>query len=164
MIVMKRFLILLLFLLLLCGCTEKEAEPVLKEEEKQETTADKEDKQMRLEIEANGQTLYADFADNSSAQAFKEKLKEGAIRVALEDYGNFEKVGDLPWNLPRNDTNITTIPGDVILYQGNMITIYYSENTWSFTYLARIPDATKESLLEVLGQGDVEVTFRLCEE
>ena len=78
MIVMKRFLILLLFLLLLCGCTEKEAEPVLKEEEKQETTADKEDKQMRLEIEANGQTLYADFADNSSAQAFKEKLKEGA--------------------------------------------------------------------------------------
>ena len=160
---MKRYLILLLFLLLLCGCTEKETEPVMKEEEK-EKTADKEDMQMRLKIEANGRTLYADFADNISAQAFKEKLKEGAIRVTLEDYGNFEKVGDLPWSLPRNDTNITTIPGDVILYQGNMITIYYSENTWSFTYLARIPDATKQGLLEVLGQGDVEVNFSLCEE
>ena len=119
---------------------------------------------MKLRIDVNGNTLYADFADNASAEEFKEKLKDGAISVHLEDYGNFEKVGDLPWSITRSDTNITTVPGDVILYQGNMITIYYSENTWNFTYLARIPDATRESLLEVLGQGDVEVTFSLEEE
>ena len=118
----------------------------------------------KLKISVNGTELTATLEDNSSAQALTELLKQGNITVDMSDYGNFEKVGDLPWSLPRNDTNITTIPGDVILYQGNMITIYYSENTWSFTYLARIPDATKESLLEVLGQGDVEVTFRLCEE
>ena len=119
---------------------------------------------MKLKIEVNGNVLYADFFENSSAEAFRKKLEERPLSVTLEDYGSFEKVGDLPWSLETNDTRITTIPGDVILYQGRMITIYYSENTWNFTYLARIPDVTKQSLLEILGQGDVTVTFSLTKE
>ena len=73
--------------------------------------------------------------------------------------GNFEKVGDLPWELPRNDETITTGPGDVILYQGDQITIYYDENTWDFTRLARIEDVSREELLEAFGVGDVTVRF-----
>lgn len=74
-------------------------------------------------------------------------------------YGNFEKVGPLPFELPRNDETITTEPGDIILYQGNQITIYYDENTWNFTRLAKIDNVTREELLDVLGSGDVTVTF-----
>ena len=158
---MKKYAIIFLILFLISGCAKKETATVQKQETE---TIQEEVRQMKLRIDANGKTLYADLMDNTSAEEFKEKLREGAISVYLQDYGNFEKVGDLPWSINRNDTNITTIPGDVILYQGNMITIYYSQNTWSFTYLARIPDATRESLLEVLGQGDVEVTFSLEEE
>ena len=112
-----------------------------------------------LVIEANGKRLYAALEDNASARAFIEKLSTGPVDVQAHDYGHFEKVGSLPWSLPRNDTRITTVPGDVILYEGDQITVYYDSNTWSFTRLARIGDTTKEALLEILGEGDVTLTF-----
>ena len=63
------------------------------------------------------------------------------------------------WSLPRNDESITTEPGDVILYQGDQITVYYDENTWNFTRLAKIGSVTREELLEAFGEGNVTVTF-----
>lgn len=114
-----------------------------------------------LVIDVNGKLFYANLEDNSSAQALVEKLNPGPITVDMHDYGNFEKVGPLPWKLPRNDERITTVPGDIILYQGDQITIYYDENTWSFTRLARIGNATRAELLSALGSGDVSVTFYL---
>ncbi len=114
-----------------------------------------------LVIEVNGRIFYAHFEDNSSVEALKEKLNSEAITVDMHDYGSFEKVGTLPWNLPRNDTQITTEPGDIILYQGNQITVYYDTNSWNFTRLARIGNTTKEELLAALGNGDVSVKFSL---
>jgi rhodanese-related sulfurtransferase len=112
-----------------------------------------------LVIKANGKTFYANFEENSSAQAFIDKLSVEPIIVEMHDYGNFEKVGPLPWDLPRNDTSITTRPGDVILYQGDQITVYYDENSWTITKLASIGSATREALIEAFGSGDVTVTF-----
>ena len=109
----------------------------------------------------NENVFYADFEDNSSAKAFSSKLESGSIEVDMHDYGSFEKVGALPWTIERNDKNITTEPGDVILYQGNQITIYYDENSWSFTRLAKIRETSKKELLEVLGDGSVTVRFSL---
>ena len=114
-----------------------------------------------LVIEAGGKTFYATFEDNSSAAALTEKLSAGALTLELHDYGSFEKVGALPWSLPTNDERITTTPGDIILYQGNQITIYYDQNTWSFTKLAHIDGATKDALLAALGAGNVTVRFSL---
>ena len=114
-----------------------------------------------LVIEIGGKLFYADLEGNSSAQALVEKLNPGPITVDMHDYGSFEKVGPLPWELPRNDERITTVPGDIILYQGNQITVYYDENTWSFTRLARIGSTTRDELLSALGSGDVSVTFYL---
>lgn len=108
----------------------------------------------------NNTVLEIKLENNSSAETMLEKLKDGDVIVAMHDYGNFEKVGSLGFSLPRNDTNITTIPGDVILYQGNQITIYYDENTWNFTKLGHI-DITQSELKSILGDGDVEVVFSL---
>ena len=83
------------------------------------------------------------------------------MTLSMEDYGGFEKVGPLGADLPRNDTQITTSPGDVILYQGSQITLCYGVNTWRFTRLARIEDPT--ALKEKLGPGTVSVTFSLGE-
>ena len=77
----------------------------------------------------------------------------------MADYGGFEKVGALGTELTRNDRQITTQPGDVILFPGNQITIYYGTNSWSFTRLATIDDPT--DLEEKLGAGTVSVTFSL---
>ena len=112
-----------------------------------------------LKITVGDYALSATFEDNSSAEAFQALLAQGPITVEMEDYGGFEKVGPLGAALPRNDTQITTQPGDVILYQGDQITIYYGTNTWSFTRLARIDDPT--GLQEKLGSGTVSVTFSL---
>ena len=114
-----------------------------------------------LVIKANGKVFYANLEDNSSAKAFIEKLSPQEMTLDLHDYGSFEKVGDLPWELPRNDEQITTEPGDIILYQGNQLTIYYDENTWSFTRLAKIGNTSEEGLLSAFGEGDVSVTMNL---
>lgn len=96
-------------------------------------------------------TIYTE--DNSSAEAFMEKIKQGNVQIEMHDYGDFEKVGDLPWDLPTNDEEMTTVPGDVILYEGNQITIYYDENTWNFTKLGHI-NATPEEIQEAFGGKD----------
>ncbi len=98
---------------------------------------------------------------NFSAEAFIRELAQTDIVVDLHDYGSFEKVGDLGMDLPADDRHITTEPGDLILYQGNQITIYYDKNTWSFTRLGRVQGLTQEQLKEVLGEGSVTVTFSL---
>ena len=114
-----------------------------------------------LVIEVNGKILYGHLEDNPSAKAFIEKLNSGGITVEMHDYGNFEKVGRLPWELPRSDSRITAGPGDIILYQGDQITLYYGENSWDFSRLARIESVTKGELLGLLGAGEVSITFSL---
>ena len=113
-----------------------------------------------LVIETGGRVFYADFEDNSSAEALKENLKGGSITLSMRDYGGFEKVGDLPFSLVTNDEEITTSAGDVILYQGSQLTIYYDVNTWNFTRVAKIRGADS-SLKEQLGEGDINVTLSL---
>jgi len=116
----------------------------------------------QLIIEANDIQMNASLYGNSSAEALIEKLdKEGPVTLELHDFGNFEKVGDLPWELPRNDEEITTKPGDLLLFEGNKITIYYDTNTWSFTPLGKIVGYTRQELLDILGEGDVTVTLML---
>ena len=109
----------------------------------------------------NGKALKILAAENSSADAFIDLLKAGDVTIEMHDYGSFEKVGALGTTLPRNDEQITTEPGDIILYQGNQLTIYYDENTWSFTRLAKIGNTSKEELLSAFGEGDVSVTMNL---
>lgn len=127
-------------------------------EEFQETLSDQEESALKITV--GDCELLATFEDNSSADEFRELLEEGPITIEMEDYGGFEKVGPLGTSLSRNDTQITTQPGDVILYQGNQITIYYGTNSWSFTRLARIDDPA--DLQEKLGEGTVSVTFSLA--
>ena len=144
------------------GIIDWTGEIVTEESEMQEMRTATETPVPTLVIEVNGHIFYAEPEDNSSADALIDKLSPGEIELQLHDYGGFEKVGPLPWDLPRNDESVSTVPGDVILYQGNQITIYYDENTWDFTRLAKIEGVTKEELLDVFGEGDVSV--KLCAE
>lgn len=100
-------------------------------------------------------------ADNSTAKAFMNLLAQGDVSVAMRDYGGFEKVGALGTTLPTNDEPITTEPGDVILYQGNQITIYYAANTWSFTRLGKIQGVSESELKRILGNGRITAVFSL---
>ena len=111
-------------------------------------------------IEINDNLLIVKLEDNSSSRAFLEKLKNGDITIHAEDYGNFEKVGELGFSLPTNDKRITTEPGDLILYQGDKITLYYDTNTWTFTKLGKVINVNSDELKRILGSHDVEMTFK----
>lgn len=115
---------------------------------------------IRLTIEG-GRTFTATLVDNSSTQALKERLAKGNITVEMEDYASMEKVGSLGISLPRNDRPTTTGPGDLILYQGHNFVIYYDKNSWNFTRLGKIDNATQPELKAALGKGDVKVTLSL---
>lgn len=114
-----------------------------------------------LYIRAGGRLLSAELADNSSADALVSLLMDGDITIDMSDYGNFEKVGSLGAELPRNDEQITTEPGDLILYQGSSFVIYYDTNSWNFTRLGKINDISQSELKEILGSGDVQVTLSI---
>lgn len=167
---MTRILYMLLAVLGLSACGAGEApadsttppsQSIVSEQEGSQTQdgASAQEEPM-LKIAVGEQELLAVFEDNSSAEEFQQLLSQGALTIAMEDYGGFEKVGPLGTTLTRNDMQITTQPGDVILYQGNQITIYYGTNSWNFTRLARIEDPS--NLKEVLGDGAVQVTFSLA--
>ena len=108
-----------------------------------------------------GEVLQIALEDNSSAAALVELLAKGDVTVAMEDYGGFEKTGELGATIPRNDVHFTTQAGDVILYLGRKIVIYYDTNTWSFTKLGKVQGRSQSDLKRILGKGDVEVTFSL---
>lgn len=109
-----------------------------------------------------GDTVWtATMAENSSVAALNQLLATGPVTVEMRDFQSMEKVGSLPSSLPRNDEQITTEPGDLILFQGNQFVIYYGPNSWNFTRLGRINDVTADELKAVLGPGDVSVVLSL---
>lgn len=167
---MTRILYLLLAVLGLSGCgngsspadsAPPPSQSVISEQESsqsQDNSSSQEEPMLKITV--GDQELLATFADNSSAEEFRDLLAQGPVTISMDDYGGFEKVGSLGTTLTRNDTRITTQPGDVILYQGNQITIYYGTNTWNFTRLAKINDST--DLQAKLGTETVQVTFSLA--
>ena len=118
---------------------------------------------IQITSDSGSHTLAARLADNSSAVAFYDLLEKGPVTIKMTDYGNFEKVGPLGTKLPRNDTQITTQAGDIILYQGNQITIYYDTNSWNFTRLGKVDGVTQAELKKILGKGDVTAIFSVTE-
>ena len=116
-----------------------------------------------MNITIGGKTVTATLADNSSAQALYEALQQGPITYEAHDYGDFEKVGDLGQSFPRNDESITTRPGDIILYQGSSLCIYYDTNSWNFTRIGRIEGMTQDEIKDFVraGEGNVSITLSL---
>ena len=117
--------------------------------------------EMMIYAYIGSKTLTIRPENNSSARAFLDLLGQGDLTVSMHDYGGFEKVGSLGVSLPTNDEPITTRPGDVILYRGTEITIYYDVNSWCFTRLGRVEGCTEAELREILGSGDPTVVFSL---
>ncbi len=108
---------------------------------------------MRLSI--NGEEVPVTWEDNDSVEELKTLCP---LTVQMSMYGEFEQVGSLGSSITRNDEQITTEFGDIVLYSGNQIVIFYGSNSWAYTRLGHV-DMTKEELAELLGNGDVEIVI-----
>lgn len=156
----RLFVLLAAFSLFGCTQTAVTSSAALAQSDSMEKDASQpEAKKEMLYITVGEHEFRAVLEENASAQELKELLEKGPITVSMDDYGGFEKVGPLGATLTRSDESITTQPGDVILYQGNQIVIYYAPNSWNFTKLAQIEDAS--DLKQKLGEGSIEAAFSL---
>ncbi len=149
----------LFFTVTACGGREEEVnEPetgaVQKYTQQEET-------EMKMKIQVGDTVFTATLAENSSVDALKELMADGALTLNMSDYAHMEKGADLGVTLPQNNKQMNTQPGDIILYQGRTFVIYYDTNSWSLTPIAKIDHVDAEELREVLGTGDVTVTFSI---
>ena len=114
-----------------------------------------------LTLRVNGEPLAVTWEDNASVDALRELAQSKPVSVPMAKHGGFEQFGPLGSSLPRNDTGITTEPGDVILYSGNQIVLFYGSNTWSYTRLGRIEGMSQAQLSNLLGGDPVTVTISM---
>ena len=114
-----------------------------------------------VKVKINDDVFDVKLENNSATQELIKELKKGNVTVNATEYGGFEKVGDLGFSLPTSDENIGTTPGDIVLYQGDKISLFYGSHSWSYTKLGKIDNVDSNKLKEVLGSGDVKLEFSL---
>ena len=99
------------------------------------------------------------WEDNASVEDLK-KLAASGLTIQMSMYGSFEQVGPIGQSIARDDKQTTTEPGDIVLYSGNQIVVFYGSNSWSYTRLGKI-NLTEKELKDLLSNGDVTVTLSL---
>ena len=100
------------------------------------------------------------WEDNASVEALKALAAEG-LTIEMSMYGGFEQVGSIGQSLPRDDRQTTTASGDIVLYSGNQMVVFYGSNSWAYTRLGHITDQTPEQMKALLGSGDVTITLSM---
>ncbi len=116
---------------------------------------------MHIKLLINNEKLDVSLVDNSTTRKLRDILKEQDIIIKAQDYGNFEKVGEINFELPTNDQKITTNYGDIVLYNGTLVSLFYNSNTWEYTRIGHIDNITQQELINILGKNDVLLTLKL---
>ena len=116
---------------------------------------------MHIKLLINNEKLDVSLVDNSTTRKLRDILKEQDIIIKAQDYGNFEKVGEINFELPTNDQKITTSYGDIVLYNGTLVSLFYNSNTWEYTRIGHIDNITQQELINILGKNDVLLTLKL---
>lgn len=125
-----------------------------------DTNSDTEENMVKkMTLQIGNSSFTATLENNPAVDAFVEMMNDSSIIIQMNDYSGFEKVGSLGTNLPADDKQTTTHAGDIVLYNGNQIVIFYGSNSWSYTRLGKIDDLSGWE--DALGSGDITVTFSL---
>ena len=118
-----------------------------------------EDTMNTIRLFVGGKELSVKWENNESVDALRELVGEHPLSIRMSMYGGFEQVGALGTDLPRSDVQTTTGAGDIVLYSGNQIVMFYGSNSWAYTRLGKVTDASADEMAELLGNGDVEITL-----
>ncbi|MBQ1349992.1 MAG: hypothetical protein IIY61_04965 [Ruminococcus sp.] len=103
--------------------------------------------------------VSVDWEDNEAVEALKDLCRNQPLTIQMSMYGGFEQVGSIGTALPQNDVQTTTTAGDIVLYSGDQMVVFYGSNTWAYTRLGHITDKTQAELAELLSNGNVTVTL-----
>ena len=112
-----------------------------------------------LGMTIGGTPVQVAWESNEAVAALAALAQEGPIEIQMSMYGGFEQVGSIGTDLPRNDAQTTTASGDIVLYSGDQLVVFYGSNSWAYTRLGHITDQTPEQMKALLGSGDVVITI-----
>ena len=101
------------------------------------------------------------WEENESVEALRKLCEAQPLTIEMSMYGGFEQVGSIGSNLPRNDVETTTSAGDIVLYSGNKMVVFYGSNSWAYTRLGHITDQDEAGMAQLLSNGDVTITVSL---
>ena len=132
--------------------TEQEQQPDQSTEQAQEDN-------MTLRMSIDGTPVEVAWEDNEAVEALRQLCKDQALTIEMSMYGGFEQVGSIGSALPQNDVQTTTSAGDIMLYSGDQMVVFYGSNTWAYTPLGHITDKTQSELTQLLSNGNVTVTL-----
>lgn len=149
------FIVMMSLVVLLTGCGSSGQEA----EAAENGQVEEENSKMQMKVQVGGSTFTAALEENEAVDALVDMMEQGPVTIQMSDYSGFEKVGPLGTSIPASNQQTTTQAGDIVLYQGNQIVMFYGSNSWSYTRLGHIDDLTGWE--EALGSGDVTVTFSL---
>ena len=130
---------------------ETQAQSVEQTEQTEQTSA--------LQMTIGNTPASVDWEDNAAVQALTELCRNHPLTIQMSMYGGFEQVGSIGTELPQNDVQTTTSSGDIVLYSGNQMVVFYGSNTWAYTRLGHITDKTQAELTELLSNGNVTITL-----
>lgn len=134
-------------------------EPAGDADDGREEADEKEADDMRMSI--GGTDVIVEWADNQAVADLRALAAADTVTVDLSMYGGFEQVGPLGASLTTSDVQMTTEPGDIVLYAGNQISVFYGPNSWAYTKLGHITDKTAGEMADLLGNGDVSITISI---
>lgn len=124
-----------------------------------EQTENTEEQTKALQMMIGSTPVSVDWEDNESVQSLKKLCKNQPLTIQMSMYGGFEQVGSIGTDLPRNDVQTTTSAGDIVLYSGNQMVVFYGSNSWSYTRLGHISDKTQAELTDLLSNENVTITL-----
>lgn len=117
------------------------------------------EEKMGLSLRINNTNVAVAWENNQSVEALRELVKAGPLMITMSPYGGFEQVGPIGQSLPRNDVQTVTGPGDIVLYSGNQVVVFYGTNSWAYTRLGHITDKNQSELTQLLSGNGVVLTF-----
>ena len=120
---------------------------------------EKQEEEEKMKFAIGDKVVKVKWEENASVDALAELCAKEPLKVQMSMYGGFEQVGSLGTSLPRNDVQTTTSAGDIVLYSGNQIVVFYGSNSWAYTRLGRITELTGAELTALLGNGAVTITI-----
>ena len=115
----------------------------------------------KMNITIDGVTQSVTLADNAATQSLVARLRESPVAVTLNSSGGFEIWGALGFSLPTSNEQTNAQPGDVILYNGSNICLFYGTNSWSYTRLGHIDGLTESELRTFLHAGESNIKVML---
>ena len=118
-----------------------------------------------IRLTVGNHIITAELSDTTAARALAELLSHGPIRMTASNFGGFEKVCELGTRLTSDDIQTVTQPGDIMLYSGDKIVIFYGSNTWAYTRLGRVVSVDGNDisgLREALSGKESEIVIELA--